>query len=84
MAAIPIPGMSTDGAASRLWHDLQAEGIQVPVGGWPVPAGRESPNAEPRQVLIRISAQQYNEAVDYHRLAVALERRFRAGTPVGR
>jgi isopenicillin-N epimerase len=84
MAAIPIGAINTDAAAFRLWHDLQAEGVQVPVGGWPVPAGRASRNADPRQVLIRISAQQYNEPADYDRLAAALERRFRAGTAVGR
>ena len=78
MAALPVPGLASDAAAVQLWRELQKDGIQVPVGGWPVPAARASADAEPDQVLIRISAQQYNEPVDYDRLAAALARRVRA------
>lgn len=83
MAALPVPLLLDDPAAVRLWRDLQADGIQVPVGGWPVPAARPSVDAPPEQVLIRISAQQYNEPADYDRLAAALVKRLGAGVAVG-
>lgn len=72
MAALPVPGLTDDEDAARVWRALQAAGYQVPVGGWPVPAARPSVEAPPRQVLIRISAQRYNEPADYEGLARAL------------
>jgi isopenicillin-N epimerase len=78
MAALPVPGLRDDSAAEALREQLEREdGIQVPIGGWPVRAARTAD--DPEQVLIRISAQLYNEAADYDRLAEALVRRLRRG-----
>ena len=58
-------------AADALHDALETEDrIQVPVGAWPVPAARDG-HGEPT-VLVRISAQRYNELADYERLAAAL------------
>ena len=75
MASLPLPGVADVQAATELGGRLAAEdGIQVPIGGWPVPAALGD-GARP-QVLIRISAQRYNERGDYERLAAALTRRL--------
>jgi isopenicillin-N epimerase len=75
MAALPIPGLRDDSAAQALGRALELEdGIQVPVGGWPVRAAWVG--GGPDQVLIRISAQRYNEVTDYDRLADVLARRL--------
>ncbi len=77
MAAIPLPGVTTDRAALDLATALYDEdGIEVPIGGWPVPAARSAVGAAPGQVLMRISAQRYNEPADYERLGAALARRL--------
>jgi isopenicillin-N epimerase len=74
MAAFTIPS-SIDPEALNL--DLaENDGIEVPVTPWPVRAARDDPDAPPKQVLIRISAQRYNEPSDYDRLADALVRRL--------
>jgi isopenicillin-N epimerase len=79
MAALPIPGLGTDDDAARLHRALLEEDrIQVPIVGWPVRAARDNPAASPKSVLIRISAQRYNEPADYERLARALERQLPA------
>ena len=71
MAALPVPGLQNDASAESLTRRLATEDrIQVPVGGWPVRAARDGQH--PEQVLIRISAQRYNELADYERLAEAL------------
>jgi isopenicillin-N epimerase len=75
MAALPVHGLPDDAAADTLGRALAIEdGIQVPVGGWPVRAARSGD--APDRVLIRISAQRYNEPADYDRLAEALIRRL--------
>jgi isopenicillin-N epimerase len=77
MAALTVPGLSTDEDAARLHRVLlDEERIQVPVVGWPVRAARENPGAPPKSVLLRISAQRYNEPADYERLADALRRQL--------
>jgi isopenicillin-N epimerase len=78
MAAVPLPGITTDDAASRL-HDalLDDDAIEVPVTGWPVRGARVVPTDPPRLVLIRVSAQRYVEASDVDRLASVLGRRLR-------
>jgi isopenicillin-N epimerase len=74
MAALPLPGVADVTAAEALSAALATEdGIQVPIGGFPVPAA-VAPGTAPR-ILVRISAQRYNEPADYERLATALERR---------
>ena len=63
-------------AHKRSVRDRMKDGIEIPIGPWPVRAGR-SDGAVPR-ILIRISAQRYNEPADYERLASALRRRLTA------
>jgi isopenicillin-N epimerase len=76
MAAFELRGVTTDTAAEALNASLYAEdAIEVPITGWPVLAGRPSPDSNPSKVLLRISAQRYNEVADYERLAVSLVRR---------
>ena len=75
MAALPLPGLTSDADADQLHRDLLADGIQVPVHGWPVAAARER-GAGPRAVLVRLSAQRYNDADDFERLADVLSRRL--------
>jgi isopenicillin-N epimerase len=77
MAALPLPGVEGDVAATAFGAALEAEDrIQVPVGPWPVRAAQRDGSLP--QALIRISAQRYNEPADYERLADALTRRLRA------
>jgi isopenicillin-N epimerase len=77
MAALPLAGLDVDdrraeGLRRQLADDAR---IQVPIGVWPVPAARtESKSA---RLLVRISAQLYNETDDYRRLAEDLAARIR-------
>ena len=78
MAALPLPGIADGAAAEALAARLRDDDhIQVPIIGWPVPAARR--DGVEGQALIRISAQRYNEPVDYERLAEALKRRLGGG-----
>ena len=80
MAALPltIDGVDDDESADALRLALVAEdGIQVPIGGWPVRAARAG--GAPSRIVIRISAQRYNERSDYERLAEVLRRRLGRG-----
>ncbi len=72
MASLPVPHADPDDQAAETMRRSLAEQhrVQVPVVVWPVPAAR-TPGVEP-QVLIRISAQRYNEPADFDRLAVAV------------
>ncbi|MEO8570715.1 MAG: aminotransferase class V-fold PLP-dependent enzyme [Chloroflexota bacterium] len=73
MAALPLPGVDDEVAAKSLAARLVAEDrIQVPIGPWPVRAAL--PAGATPTILLRISAQRYNERADYERLAEALER----------
>jgi isopenicillin-N epimerase len=78
MAALPLPEGTDEAAGEALYRALVTEdGIQVPIGGWPVRAARTDAGIE--SMLIRISAQRYNEPADYERLAAALARRLDRG-----
>lgn len=71
MAALPLAAVPDEAAARKLGTRLLEEHrIQVPVGPWPVRAARAD-GVEPT-ILIRISAQRYNEPADYDRLVEAL------------
>jgi isopenicillin-N epimerase len=73
MAALPLPGVRGAAAAEALGRQLEREDrIQVPVGAWPAAAAQADEAG--RRILIRISAQRYNEPADYERLAEALTR----------
>ena len=77
MAAIPLPGLAaTPEAARRLQAQLfDEERIEVPIIAVPVPAARPAGSA-PAGVVVRISAQQYNQPEEYQALAVALATRL--------
>lgn len=77
MAIIPLSMTLTDEAARSLKIALMSEDrIEVPISPFPVPAARAAPSDPPTAVVVRISAQRYNEIDDYARLADALARRL--------
>ena len=79
MTAVPIPGLRTDAEAAWLHEELFDEDrIEVPIVPWPVPGARPRPTDPPRSVLVRVSAQRYNESGDIERLVEALGRRLTA------
>ena len=62
-----------------------ASGSRCRCYGWPVRAARHAPDDPPRLVLLRLSAQRYNEPADFDRLAGGGGRRDpvdRPGPPV--
>ncbi|MEI7744005.1 MAG: aminotransferase class V-fold PLP-dependent enzyme [Chloroflexota bacterium] len=78
MAAIPLSGLApTQGAAERLQTALFDEDrIEVPIIAFPV-RGALAEGAAPSSALVRISAQRYNRAEEYDRLAERLAGRLR-------
>lgn len=82
MAAIRLPTLATDAEADALNLALYRDDrIEVPIMGWPVAGARTGATDPPQAVLVRISAQRYNEPVDFGRLAHALARRGLGSTP---
>jgi isopenicillin-N epimerase len=76
MAALPLPDGRATTAASLYGDPLQDEllerfSIEVPVVPWPRPPKR----------LIRVSAQAYNDASEYRKLAEALTVLLPLNTP---
>jgi len=79
MAAVPIPGLRTDEDAAWLHATLFDEDrIEIPIVPWPVPGARPHPTDPPTSVLVRVSAQRYNDSGDIARLVAALGRRLTA------
>jgi len=76
MAAIPLPGVApTPEAARALQRQLfDEERIEVPIIAYPVPAA--TPGVGPTGVVVRISAQRYNQLDEYTALATALAGRL--------
>lgn len=72
MAAVPLPGEpappDADPLAARLFERHR---IEVPIGGFPVPAALTDGDAAPAR-LLRISAAPYNRLEQYDHLAGAL------------
>jgi isopenicillin-N epimerase len=82
MASVRLPVTLDEDAANALAHSLaDEERIEVPIVVFPVRAARQ-PDAPPT-ILVRISAQRYNEPADYERLADALVRRGFARSAAG-
>ncbi len=78
MASIALPAPLSDDEAKALTTSLALDdGIEVPAVAFPVRAAR-GPDGATASGFIRISAQRYNEPVDYERLAAALVRTGRA------
>ncbi|MEO5885072.1 MAG: aminotransferase class V-fold PLP-dependent enzyme, partial [Candidatus Limnocylindrales bacterium] len=74
MAAVRVPGPSTDAHALEIKRHLEADRIEIPVVPWPVRAGRPDPDGPPAQVLIRVSAAPYVESSDLDVLVASLGR----------
>ena len=78
MAIVPLPLPNRDGAIEALKDELKdVDHIEVPIVAFPVPAARRDPSDPPSTAAVRISAQRYNDPVDYELLASALTRRLR-------
>ncbi len=79
MTAVALPGPQSDEDAQELHRLLFDEDqIEVPVVPFPVPGARGSPKDPPRSVLVRVSAQRYNDPGDIDQLISALDRRLTA------
>ena len=74
MVAVTLPGIATDADALRLKEHLEADRIEIPVVGWPVRAARTGADDPPSRVLVRLSAQRYNDPSDVQRLVASLAR----------
>jgi isopenicillin-N epimerase len=80
MASIRLREPLDEAAAELLTRAIAAkDGIEVPIGPFPVRAARPTPDVPPTSALLRISAQRYNEPSDYDRLAEALVARLGSG-----
>ena len=80
MAALPlaIPGVDDDAGADALAARARRRGWDPGPDRWLAGPARRGATACAPRILIRISAQRYNEPADYERLADALRRRAAA------
>jgi isopenicillin-N epimerase len=79
-ATARVPAIKSENdaqAAMRAFHDESH--IEIPFPEWPVRAARERADDPPRHVLVRVSAQLYNEPADVDRLLAEMTRRGLAG-----
>ena len=74
MVAVTLPGVATDAEALHLKEHLEADRIEIPVVGWPVRAARPVADEGPSGVVVRLSAQRYNDPSDVQRLVASLAR----------
>lgn len=74
MTSVVVPGLASDADALALKRHLEADRIEIPVVPWPVRAGRADPDGPPDAVLLRVSAQRYNEPSDIDALVASLDR----------
>ncbi len=75
-ASVRVPALASDAEAAALSKALHdGPRIEVPFPGWPVRGARERTADEPRQILIRVSAQRYNEPADVDALLAELAAR---------
>jgi len=74
MTSVVVPGLATDADALALKRHLEPDRIEVPIVPWPVRAARSDPDGPPGAVLLRVSAQRYNEPSDIDALLASLSR----------
>ncbi|MGK2850231.1 MAG: aminotransferase class V-fold PLP-dependent enzyme [Candidatus Limnocylindrales bacterium] len=74
MTSVVVPGLASDADGLALKCHLEADRIEVPVVPWPVRAGRADPDGPPGAVLLRVSAQRYNDTSDIDALVASLDR----------
>lgn len=74
MTSVVVPGLASDADGLALKRHLEADRIEVPVVPWPVRAGRTDPGGAPDAVLLRVSAQRYNEPSDIDALVASFAR----------
>ena len=72
MASVRLPGVATAAAGREIKTVLEDARIEIPIVGFPVPAMRPTPTAEPSSVLIRVSTPRYVEPSDVERLIEVL------------
>jgi isopenicillin-N epimerase len=82
MPTVRVPALTSDEDALTMTQALHDEArIEVPFTSWPVRGARERVTDPPAQVLVRVSAQRYNDVSDIDRLADELAARFVAARP---
>jgi isopenicillin-N epimerase len=76
MPAIRLPALASEEAAQELMRALHDEArIEVALPEWPVRGARERVTDPPLHILMRVSAQRYNDASDVDRLVGVLAAR---------
>lgn len=76
MAAVTVPGLASDDQILDVITRLHDEDrVEVAFTSWPVPGARANPSDPPDRVLVRVSAQRYNDPSDIDRLVDVLTKR---------